>query len=178
MIKGNVMAQEQTDIELYDIYGVWHIPFWQTTIFYAILVGCTIVVCSVLFYYFYRWYKKRVQKVPYWVISQEALDKLSTSSLNNVDCADLFYSHLLVILKQHLSTHFNCDFTSATDQECIKLLRCTSNDDMLCGTMEEMLERTVTIRFARDAALKESMQNDLQKMYAIVQSMKQQSPTQ
>jgi len=168
------MAQEQ--VELYDIYGMWHVPFWQTAFFYYIVGGCGILLCGIAFYYCYRWYKRRTKKVPYWLVSQRALDELSGSSLNTVNCADLFYSRLLVILKQHLSAHFNHDFIGATDQECIQMLRRIGEKGPLGDTVKEITERTETIRFARDTALKEGMQTDLQKIYSIVQTVRRQSP--
>ena len=104
---------------LYDIYGVWHLPFWQTTWFKylcASLIALVFLLVGVAIgYRLYQWIRHKQYTA--WEIALMKLEQLKKNHYATQDEAKQAYGVITAVLKEYLSKRYGWSVTSATDDE-------------------------------------------------------------
>lgn len=157
-------AQEQ----LYDIYLQWHVPFWQTSFFFYTILIIGILFIATLIGMLVRYYMQKKYTDSYVSVAQKSLDQLQKSTLYTPDQASAFYAALVMILKKYITAHYGIDCVSATDQECLTIVRIHVHNDALHDLLQQILEGTLLVRFAQGDRLLRMMQEDMQKAYDLI----------
>lgn len=147
-------------VELYDIYGVWHVPFWQTTPFIIsmwILAGSVMIA---VLYLLYRVFiaRKRIITPQEWALQE--LDALWDNRGFTRDDGKRFYSKLTEILKTYLEKQYGYNVRGATDPELISYLTEVEFSQELLSLLTRIIDGTQEIKFSDIDAIPEQMERD------------------
>jgi len=156
---------------LYENYGPWHVPFWQTDTFYLILK--IVIICLLLFlvFFLYRMYmqKKRRKKLSAW---DEALQKLKHArelQISEQHSGKDFYVSLTSIMKKYLHDRFGYDVVGKTDDEVITYLQTQQCDASIIHELSHIMQGSVVIKFANQKAAIDQMHQDYDRCVKIIQ---------
>lgn len=105
-----------TQGELYDIYGTWHIPFWQTKAWYTLIGLLIFSLCLGLIAFSYLYIRARRVRTNYWQDALNALQELDTK-VYDATYVDLFYVDLTNIMKNYLHARFQLSALGKTERE-------------------------------------------------------------
>jgi hypothetical protein len=149
------------DNELYPIYGLVGKPFWQTKIFYIILVSIFLLAFLFLTVFLIKKFKKVLPKQQYWQISLSELSELKSMLLQDKISHKNFYLILTDIIKKYLFNRFGYDLFGLTDQELVKFLESKEFDKNLLENVKSMFLSMEVIKFANESTVKGLMEKDL-----------------
>ncbi len=164
------MMKLNEETGLYENYGIWHIPFWQTTTFY-IIIG---IVVSLLFI-FLLWFiirkyciGKGKQNIPTWAVALRKLEELKKQNIATVASGKMFYIATTAILKQYLEQRYGFDLQGKTDTEVINYLKRENASSELVQDIESIFAGSEMIKFANMQAAQEQINNDFECSIAII----------
>ena len=147
---------------LFPIYGMRHIPFWQTKLFYT---SVSAVVLCILF--FVGWFiikkfmKPKKEKRPAWEVALDELAEIEAQLSEKGMQGKTFYFRLTWMFKRYLSERYGFDVYGKTDDELLLYLEGSGLAPELVDDLKAILEGSSVIKFANEQALKERMQRDL-----------------
>lgn len=168
MRKNIMKLNEKTG--LYENYGLWHVPFWQTRefkigvyVFLGLLVLC-IIALIVKKYCAYR----RRKKLSVWDQALAELAQLKKDHKIDILHGKEFYTTTCAILKKYLHDRFGYDVMGKTDDEVIEYLRSHHQDDQMLEDIKSILQGGVIIKFANAQAGQEQIEGDYSRAVAII----------
>lgn len=152
---------------LYDIYDVWHVPFWQTRTWYlfiCFLVIFLIFVCLVCL----RWLigKKR-RTNDYWTDTLNALHELEITVNDGSDCA-LFYVDLTRIMKNYLWMRFQFNAFGKTEHEIESLVQQLMLPGLLMHDFCVLLGRSTLAKFSQSQITVDQKKHDLNVCFELL----------
>jgi hypothetical protein len=155
---------------LYENYGLWHVPFWQTAKFQlgVKIAGAVIALIIVVFLVRkYVQYCKR-KKLPLW--DQALLDVSNLKKEHKVDVVHgkEFYVSVCAILKNYFGNRFGYDIAGKTDAEVIDYLQKKHPDEQTVEDMKMVLQGSEIIKFANAQAAQEQIEQDYVRAVAII----------
>lgn len=156
---------------LYENYGLWHVPFWQTGTFKMAVKGGLglVALCLVLLLIGkYRAYSKR-KKLPLWDQAILELMQLKKEHKVNAEHGKEFYLRVSALLKKYLHDRFGYDVIGKTDSEVIEYLKGNHHDEVLLEDLKVLLQGGVAIKFSHAQAVQEKMDQDYVRAIAIIQ---------
>ena len=177
MMPNQAMQQE---VQLYDIYGMWHVPFWQTTWFFIAMILLACFVFSAILFLLYTRFAKKKKKLPAWQVAMHALEQLkadpSTSSGQSFSVArsEQFYVGLTALLKTYISERDATDLRSSTDQQIIGYLEDLALSDVQKEQLTRIFGAGQMIKFANQDAVQQQMQDDWHHAFDFVKATKEQ----
>lgn len=156
---------------LYENYGLWHVPFWQTQKFKMAMQICLslVVLCViVLLIKKYLAYRKR-KKLPIW--DQVLLELTYLKKEHKVDVAHgkEFYATVSAVLKKYFHDRFDYDIIGKTDDEVVEYLKNHHKDELILEEIKAVLQGGVIIKFANAQAAQEQIEHDYLRVVAIIQ---------
>jgi hypothetical protein len=154
--------------EIYDIYGIWHVPFWQTTPFIVCMWVLAGIVALALLYLVARLIMKRKKIIKPWTWADRELDALWKNRGFTREDGKRFYSQLTEIIKIYLEKRYGYQVRSATDIELIAYLRARNFDAVLCNDLTRIFEGAQEIKFANLDAIPENIERDFALAKAFV----------
>jgi len=155
---------------LYENYGLWHVPFWQTKKFLIAVEICAcvvLVIAVVLLVRMYVRYKKR-KKLSAWDQALYDLNVLKTDQKIRVACGKEFYSALGGIVKTYLSERFAYDVLGKTDAEVVNYLQNNHADQIIIDDIKAIAQGSEIIKFANAQAAQEQINRDYERVIAII----------
>ncbi len=154
---------------LYDIYAMWHVPFWQTTQFYIAVSTICLIILSGIIWLFIRWYRKKnaVPKTA-WENALDALQLLQQKKYLSKEEGKLCYFAMTSILKKYLATRFAYPLDGKTDEEMIFYLAKSTDQKMLADDLKEIIDGCLYIKFANAQAMQENITKHLEQSCMIV----------
>ena len=153
--------------QLYDIYGMCHIPFWQRAGFQIFVVGSILFFIVLIGFLLFRRYRKR-KKVSAWTAALHALDDMGRSDLMNPSQAKQFYLNLTALLKRYFSQRYKTDVRGKTDDEMVTFLHKTSMPQSVLMLVQEVAQGGVIIKFANGKTVCNQMEQDLHRSVTII----------
>ena len=143
--------------QLYDIYEMWHTPFWQTQTFLitALLFLLVFLGSGIVFLMYLR---KKKYKQKYWECTLAHIDALGERM--NQKGAKHFYFELTSILKKYFHKRFGAETEAKTDQEFVTFLSTISFPASLHDDVQNIFSGSMYIKFANAQALDERMKRD------------------
>lgn len=155
---------------LYENYGLWHVPFWQTQKFQLIveIVACVVlllvVACVVRKYLQYR---KR-KKLPVWDQALLELSHLKRDHKVDVVHGREFYLTVSALIKKYFHDRFGYDVMGKTDDEAVLYLQDNYLDVHGVEEIKALLQGGVIIKFANAQAAQEQIDHDYVRAVAII----------
>ncbi len=154
---------------LYDIYDVWHVPFWQTTAFFYSMVALGVVGVLLSIWFITKKMRSKQKIQTPWEKALQQLHVLQNSNIS-VDNGKEFYFALTAIVKKYLEGRYGYKLTHKTDAECVKYLE---NNQLLPDHLDDLrriFSGVEIIKFANAQAAHEQMLNDLKTSILLVQN--------
>jgi hypothetical protein len=158
--------------EFYDIYGTWHVPFWQTSLFKWSILLLMFLVLFCISLYVLRKYLYPKKELTAWERALYALTQFSTMPIKNKDEGKQFYFAVTMILKKYFQERFQIDVVGKTDDEVILFLQKGEFPNDLFPLVQEIFSGSFTIKYANEQALKEQIDRDLCNACLIVKRTK------
>ncbi|GEM_PF-2240787 len=148
--------------DFYDIFGVWHEPWWQSTACKVIVLIVTISIVIWLTYLIFKkiFIKKKVR--PCWEVALTNLENLRMPNVFSVDKAKSFYFQLTNIIKRYITERYGIAVQGSTEKEILSYLEEQINfpKDIL-PVARDIFCHASSIKFANEPALVEQMEQDL-----------------
>lgn len=150
------------------ITDLWYIPFWKTTVFYAIIISSLILLLIVLFYFFYK--KRNLKNQDPIVLLIQSLNS-DYHDLDRID-AQSFYFNLIFKFKNFIKYKYNLIVFDKTDSELKHFLRQHKQlDRKLIDILTKVLDDSYIIRFTKGVISKSKMADDLHKTINVMQQI-------
>ena len=157
-----------TEQGLYDIYGTWHIPFWQTKIFWAIIIALISFLCfCVVWYCVRRFFWKKHDETFYDKALRELHVLLLTKVINKED-GKLFYFKITAILKTYLDNRYGFTLAGKTDQEVILFLEKSCFPSELLSSARDIFTGCLRIKYADEQAVQDQVARDFHSAELII----------
>jgi hypothetical protein len=155
---------------LFDIYGMWHEPFWQTSWFhgicYALIVCIVLLLGLIIGYYIYRkLYKNRLSAWQYACLQLEPLTKRQYQDREDAKQA---YTIITSVLKEYCASRFSWPVISATDDEFATYVKTTSLLPELVEDIQHIVSGAVMVKFANQNALALQVITDANRALSVV----------
>lgn len=166
----NDPLQQPEQLQLFDNYGLWHVPFWQKPWFLAFSILVICVLLATIGYVFLRY--KRSKKIILSPTEQALHDlrMLKKNGLCQIEACSVFYAGLTSILKTYISSLFMQDVRSDTDQQMVDRIAGMPLFDAQKEGLSRIFSAGELIKFARRDALEEQMNQDWQFCYDFIKN--------
>lgn len=151
------------NLELYDIYSTWHIPFWQTTWFYITVGAVITLIVGVTAIWIFVWYRRR-NHVPQtaWQIALAQLHALQKKRYTSKAAGKQCYFTITSILKQYLHAQHQLQTIGKTDEELIAYLQeRTLLTQPVIQSLKEICDGCLYIKFANQEAVQKQISEHL-----------------
>lgn len=155
---------------LYENYGLWHVPFWQTREFRMAIYLCLglLVVCILIVGIIkYRAYRKR-KKLPLWDQALLELAQLKKDHKIDILHGKEFYTTICAVLKKYFHGRFGYEVIGKTDDEVIEYLKNHYQDERMFEDIKSIFQGGVIIKFANAQAAQEQIEGDYSRAVAII----------
>ncbi len=155
---------------LYENYGLWHVPIWQTEKFQLavkIIAISVMLLVVALVIRKYMQYRKR-KKLPLWDQALADLNQLKQEHKVDVLYGKEFYVTVSALLKKYFYDRFGYDVVGKTDDEMIQYLQEHYPDAQSIEDIKALLQGSVIIKFANVQAAQEQIDHDYVRSIAII----------
>ena len=155
---------------LYENYGLWHVPFWQTHTFQLVIeisALLIVLIITVLLVRKYLRHRKR-KKLPVWDQALLELSHLKRDQKVHAAHGKEFYGTVSAVLKKYFHDRFGYDVTGKTDAEMVKYLERNYLDVHGVEEIKTLLQGSVIIKFANAQAAQEQIDHDYLRAVAII----------
>lgn len=148
--------------EFYDIYGIWHVPWWQLPLVKNILWMLAAVLLISLIVYIIKKFANRKKPLTPWQVALRDLAILGTPDMLNERSSKIFYIRLTTIVKKYLCDRYGFDIYGKTDREILLFL-----DEQvifprdLMPVLYEIYDHASQSKFANVLGIAETMKRDL-----------------
>lgn len=149
-------------LELYDIYELWHVPFWQRPWFRGMVVCIIIaIVCYGCYWFYRRFLKKKPAPLSPWAQALAELSKLQMQPYETKEQGKQFYFQITDILKRYIGARFNLDTYGKTDEELVSFLQGQKLTVAIKDGIADITQGCVFIKFAGQEAMQEQIKRHL-----------------
>lgn len=155
---------------LYENYGLWHVPIWQTDqCKLAMKISAIIILLMVVLFCVRKYvqYRKR-KKLPLWDQALADLNQLKQEHKVDVLYGKEFYVTVSALLKKYFYDRFGYDVIGKTDDEMIQYLQEHYPDVQSIEDIKALLQGSVIIKFANVQAAQEQIDHDYVRSIAII----------
>ncbi|HXW86284.1 MAG TPA: hypothetical protein VEK38_02980 [Candidatus Bathyarchaeia archaeon] len=163
---------ELTEYGIYDIYGMVHVPWWQTPLFFiACIVSGMIILAGIIMLCIIirRRYKKK-EVIPYWQQAVLELEEAEKAFIDGNMSAMLLYETLVRITKKYLHTRFSCDVLGKTDSELADYIHNLDIIEEQKNQLTALCQLSASIKFYPAALAHDYAQKDCQALVAFIRA--------
>jgi hypothetical protein len=155
---------------LYENYGLWHVPFWQTEKFqFGIKIAAAVVLFLCVAYVVRKYVQyRRRKRLPLWDQALADLNQLKQEHKVDVLYGKEFYVTVSALLKKYFYDRFGYDVIGKTDDEMIQYLQEHYPDTQSIEDIKALLQGSVIIKFANVQAAQEQIDHDYVRSIAII----------
>jgi len=152
---------------LYDIYGHWHVPFWQTSMFKT---ACFLLGLLILFSIIYLAVKKLFfsRQLSAGQKALKALEALKKKQIQTRQDAHEAYFAITDILKRFFQVHYGIPFESMTDLEMVESLKKTDFPAEQISSLSDMIQASLGVKYAQEAALQQDISRDIARSITVI----------
>jgi len=156
---------------LYENYGLWHVPFWQTQKFQLMLKIGGVVLALLIVAFLIKKYSdyKRRKKLSAWDQALLDLRTLKNEQKISVEQGKEFYLAATALLKKYLYERFGYDVLGKTDSEVVQYLQEWHADEQVIADIRLLMQGSMVIKFANAQAAQEQIEHDYIRAIAIIQ---------
>ena len=155
---------------LYENYGLWHVPIWQTEKFQlAVKLAAVFVVLLTVAFLIRKYVRyRRRKKLSLWDQALADLNQLKKEHKVDAVYGKEFYVTVSVLLKKYFYDRFGYDVVGKTDEEMIQYLQEHYPDTQSIEDIKALLQGSVVIKFANAQAAQEQLDHDYVRSIAII----------
>lgn len=136
------------DLGLYDIYGMYYVPFWQTDwFFWCILTIIAFFACGIILF-FLRFYGRKKKIVTPWQKALARLDELVITEALPPNLVRDYYFILTEVVKVYMGERYVWDVVHLTDREFVEYIGQTSLDLTVKNAVKGLFENATMVKFA------------------------------
>lgn len=158
------------ELELYDIYGHWHQPFWQTQWFKIMVLVLGAVLIGILFFIFFKkYYKKNILSPTQRALRD--LEMLKNKKIITREDAHAAYFSLTAILKNFFQFHYGQRYESMSDYEMIANLRMNGVPSDQMAELENIVNASLSVKYAREHALHDDVMRAITTSIALIKQI-------
>lgn len=146
---------------LYQIYGMWHVPWWQRAEWIQWgMLGAALLLGTFLVWYTVKKIRQKRRILSPWDRALQGLQDLQKQGFVCVVYSKEFYTALTHILKTYLHERYGFDIVAKTDDEVIVLLEKSSFPAELLQPIRIIFNGSIAIKFAHACAIKTQIEQD------------------
>lgn len=157
---------------LYDIYGTWHVPFWQTNLFFYASVACALLIALLVVFLVVYKFKRGTSKQLYWQKVLGELYQLRKLTIVSKPEGHRAYCQLTDLVKWYCAHRFGQKAEGLTDDELIHFLETQAVTQDELKALGMVLAASGTIKFAGDQALREQFQEHVEVAIRFISATK------
>jgi hypothetical protein len=157
--------QKQLQEQLYDIHGVWHIPWWQTTAAKIVFIVIILVIGIFIKFQLIRWMRQRTKPRTLAQDAQRRLQKCVT--IMEKKDALKFYDEVVHAVKWILDHTTSSSFEQYTD---LQLLHWIIDNEIMKDDerLHDFFGRAQMARFAHATITQAEMEQDYEYLKELV----------
>ncbi len=159
---------EAQALQLYDIYGLWHVPFWQRTWFIICMVLLVGALLAGMCYLLVKQYKAKKPPVPAWKQALQKLQELKRTGTLKREKSEHYYVQLTKLIKEYMSDQFGTDIRSLTDDEICAYIDERTLYDKQKEQLKQIFGAGQLIKFANQDAIEQQMLDDWQHAHTFI----------
>ena len=157
----------QVDLEFYDIFDYYHIPFWQKTWFIVSTCIIAFILITIASYVIYTRLHKR--KLSAWEWARKELSALNTNTCTTQADFKKLYYRLTNIIKTYLARRYDWSTHEKTDDEIINFLEKKKFNADIIIMLKKITDDALWIKFANQSTLKSQADNDIQTVLVMIE---------
>lgn len=156
--------------DLIDIYGHWHVPFWQTTLFKLTgIILVSLILGGFFVFRLMRWYKKR--QMPASQKALNALNELQHKVMQSKIDTQKAYYNLTDILKTFFQSQFGRQFVGMTDEEMRLALQELPSAHILIVRIDGIINGSIGVKYAQESAAQSQLMEHIDSAKIIIQDV-------
>lgn len=133
---------------LYDIYGTWHVPWWQSGWFIKSVWFVVIISSVALISYIIYWYLQKKKKVLLWDDAIAQIGAIADDATSH-EQSKKQYLLLTGTLKRYLIKRYGLSIVGSTDAELLEQLKKSElNNSEIINLLQNFFEESSMIKFA------------------------------
>ncbi|MFI5332771.1 MAG: DUF4381 family protein [Candidatus Babeliales bacterium] len=152
--------QQPLEQQLYDIYGMDYVPWWHTTMFYALCCALIGAALGIILYFLIKRYRAYSLSRRPWDSALRELDALAQHHMHAGN-SRVFYYTLTDIIKTYLSKRYGYALAGKTDEESIAYLATTDVPLELHHIVSQLLRAGTMSKFASARAAHDQMKEHI-----------------
>lgn len=152
------MQANDTAQQLYDIYPLWHVPFWQTTFFYGLVIFFIAAAIVSVVYYFWKKHRSKIRPMrPAWERALGELRALEQKKIITKEDGKEFYFALTNIIKRYMHERYHMPVVGKTDDEFIAYLKESNQLPEFIEILHDIAQGCLYIKFANEQAMQDQI---------------------
>lgn len=172
-----IQNQAEDAMQLYEIYGLLHIPFWQRLWFIIITsvvcCGLLIIIACLLI----TKYRKNKKVLLDWQVALQHLESLKKNAMLTSAMSERYYVYLTGLLKEYMSTYYRHDLHSFTDEQMVAYIEQLPLYIQQKEQLTKIFSAGLFIKFAHQQAVEQQMLEDWQHAYDFIITTKNKDNT-
>lgn len=153
--------------QLLDIYGMWHVPWWQTTAFYSFLACVAFAGVIGSIWLLIGRFKRNKKSITPWDLALKQLEKIHQQGMSP-EHSKFFYESIITILREYVHNRFGLETYGKTDQELLEYLATQNLSDSLVEAISSIVQGSILVRFAQEQVVQQQMEQDFIKAVSLV----------
>ena len=125
----------QVDLEFYDIFDYYHVPFWQKSWF--IISACIVAFVLITLATYFLYMRLHKKKLTAWEWARKELAGLNTNKCTTQQDYKKLYYRLTDIIKTYLARRYAWSTHEKTDDEIITFLEKQKFDTDIIGMLKK-----------------------------------------
>lgn len=156
--------------QIIDIYDVWYQPWYYTSWAYYFVISFIMFVLIGIAWYWYRKYQLRINPIDGSLVAKKKLENLKKIRIETEQDSKDCYFELSSIIKQYLSYKFDPIFIKLTDKELVHQATVYLDDENI-RVLKKVFQDMIFIKFERQVAMHETLQNDIERIERLIDSI-------
>lgn len=155
-------------IDFHDIYGYYHVSFWDTT-WFKITMGISIMLLVAITILLIVSRKKKKSPVSPWERARQELFLLAPEKYTHKEMYKKFYFQLSYIIKKYLDERYSWNIQNKTDTELIDWLEKQQYDQEIIDSLKKIAMSSQEVKFANVEALRSQAEMDKKTIMMIIE---------
>lgn len=153
---------------LFDIQGTWHVPLWQTRMFYWGVLSFLCVILGIVLIRMVIRYRAKKAQLPLWEQSILELETLKKGGIVSANHSKEFYLALTQIIKKYLQGRYGIECLGKTDDELLAHLTSIGFEPQAFSELQSIFSGMLDSKFANIQGVQERVERDWQRSIAFI----------
>lgn len=162
---------------LYPIYDIWHVPFWQTKIFY-IVIGITVAIFVGITAWrvIRRVRRKKLVPLSSWDRALRTFEQLQQRPCITREDGKEMYSILIRELKHYCADRYHYVCATKTDHEFLHAMHTQVSLEAI-EALEDIVQGGILVKFANEQMIQDQLTKHIAYAIRVIHMTMPQQPT-